>query len=65
MSKVKSEEKIVYGRFFEYVMPKGMAEALLNDRIGEEKKMRPKDFLIKYVNEQCGILGECINVVLE
>ena len=37
---------------FEYNISQEMADELLKNRRGEEKKMKPQDFLIKYVNEQ-------------
>lgn len=51
-----------YGPYYEYVMPEGMAKTLLENRIGEEKKMRPHDYLVKVVNEQFGIRGTCVQV---
>lgn len=55
----------ICGRTFEYVMTKTMADEVLKNRVGEEKKTNPKDYLIKYVNQEFGIMGTCINVVLE
>lgn len=49
---------------FEYQMPTLFAQTLLDERKGEEKKMNPQEYLIKYVNEQCGLLGICTAVVL-
>ena len=47
----------------EYLMSKTMAEALLNARKGEtEKKMHPHDYLVKVVNENFGLLRECVKV---
>ena len=40
---------------FEYNMSAEMAAALLKARKDEEKKMRPQDYLVKYVNEQLGL----------
>ena len=37
---------------FEYKMSKAMADAFLQARKGEEKKMKPQDYLIKCVNTQ-------------
>ena len=48
----------------EYKMPKAIADELLKIRKGEERNMRPQDFLIKYVNEEYGLLRECIKVIL-
>ena len=35
-----------YGPYFEYVMSKELAKELLDNRHGEEKKMRPHDYLV-------------------
>ena len=51
--------------YYEYVMPKGMAAELLENRSGDERKMRPHDYLVKVVNEQFGILGTCVKVSLD
>lgn len=48
----------------EYKMPVKMAQALLKARKGEmDKKMRPKDYLVKVVNEDFGLLYHCDNVI--
>lgn len=46
----------------EYQMPEKMADELLKLRKGMEKNMRPQDFLVKYVNEECGLLYNCVKV---
>lgn len=51
-----------YPPYFEYVMSKEMAKELLDNRHGDEKKMRPHDYLVKVVNEQFGIRGTCVKV---
>ena len=51
-----------YPPYYEYVMPKGMAAELLENRSGDERKMRPHDYLVKVVNEQFGIRGTCVKV---
>lgn len=43
----------------EYRMNAAMAKELLKSRKGADAKMRPNDFLCKYVNEECGIKGYC------
>lgn len=47
----------------EYKMPVAMAKEILKMRKGEEKKMKPNDFLCKYVNEQYNLLGTCTRVI--
>ena len=47
----------------EYSMPDAMANELMKTRKGEEKKLNKQDFLIKYVNEECGLLRNCTKVV--
>lgn len=51
-----------YPPYYEYVMPKEMASELLASRGGEDRKMRPHDYLVKVVNEQFGIRGTCVTV---
>ena len=46
----------------EYQMPQKFAEEILKARKGMEKNMRPQDFLVKYVNEECGLLYNCVKV---
>ena len=47
----------------EYKMPVKMAQALIKSRKGEDAKMRPKDYLVKVVNEDFGLLHHCDNVI--
>ena len=47
----------------EYKMPVKMAQALIKSRKGEDTKMRPKDYLVKVVNEDFGLLYHCDNVI--
>lgn len=49
---------------FEYKMPTKMAKELLKGRSETEKRMSQKDFLVKFVNDNCGIKGTCINVIV-
>jgi hypothetical protein len=46
----------------EYNMSEAMAKILLKERRNEEKKMRPQEYLIKYVNEQFDLLYPCTKV---
>lgn len=46
----------------EYRMSAEMAKELLKSRKGEDAKMRPQDYLCKYVNEECNIKGNCVLV---
>lgn len=48
----------------EYKMPKAMADALLKDRKGDDKKMRPQDYLIQVVNDNFGLLYHCSKVIV-
>ena len=48
--------------YYEYVMTKAMANDLLNNRTGDDKKMNPADYLIKVVNNEFGVLGICAKV---
>ena len=48
--------------FVEYVMSKTMANELLKNRKGEERKMHPQKYLAQYVTEQFGLMYPCIRV---
>lgn len=48
----------------EYIMSPQMAESLLQLRKGEEKKLTPQQFLVKYVNETFGLLYNCVKVTI-
>ncbi len=50
--------------FFEYTMPQRMAAELLKARKGDDKQMEPQDYLVKYVNEDCGLLYPCTRVIV-
>lgn len=41
---------------FEYNMSEVMAKDLLKNRKGEEAKMNPQDYLVKYVNSEFCLL---------
>ena len=43
---------------FEYNMSKTMADEILKSRKGEDKRMEPQKYLIKFVNEQMGLMYE-------
>lgn len=47
----------------EYKMPHAMAKEILNTRKGTDKNMPPKEFLVKYVNEELGLLHKCVRVI--
>ena len=62
----ESESKSVWTKPFyneiEYEMPKAFAKEILATRKGEERNMQPQTFLCKVVNEEFGLLGNCIKV---
>ena len=53
--------------FIEYRMGKECMQSILEDRKAhgtpDEKKMDVQDYLCKYVDEQYGLLGQCVKVV--
>lgn len=49
----------------EYIMPQNFAAELLKSRKGTDKNMNPQEFLVKYVNEECGLLHHCVRVTLK
>lgn len=48
----------------EYQMPKKFADELLKARKGSDKNMHPQEYLVKYVNEECGLLYNCTKVTI-
>ena len=40
---------------FEYNMSQQLADQILKERKGLDKKMRPQEYLVKFVNEQMGL----------
>ena len=46
----------------EYQMSALMAKELIRTRKGDDKKLKPQDYLVKYVNEQFGLLFKCVKV---
>lgn len=47
----------------EYKMPAKLAKAILKKRKGNDAKMNPNDYLCRYVDEHCGLIGKCVNVI--
>lgn len=50
------------GGYIEYLMPTGMAQALLDERTGDDAKKDPQKYLCDFVNEQYNLLGYCVQV---
>ena len=48
----------------EYQMGRAMAEDILDLRRGKEKGIDPQKWLCDYVNDQMGLIGYCIKVVI-
>lgn len=51
--------------YCEYVMPEALANTYLKNRKGEDKKMRPQDYLKKVVNEDFGLKNYCTRVIVD
>lgn len=49
---------------FTYRMPTGVAKAYLKDRKGEEKNMNSQAYLCKIVNQEYGLKGNCVRVIV-
>ena len=50
--------------YFEYKMPEALAKELLRARDSADKKLRPAEYLVKYVNEQFNLLKPVKRVIL-
>lgn len=51
-----------YMRPVEYQMDAHVADSYLKARKGDDKKMRPNDYLCKVVNEEYNLRGYCVKV---
>ena len=47
---------------FEYQMSATMAKEIVKTRKGDDKKLKPQEYLVKYVNEHFGLRYPCIKV---
>lgn len=47
---------------YEYVMSRAMAKEMLGNRMDEDKKKRPNDYLMEVINNEFGIMGTCVKV---
>lgn len=55
------------GPFYEYKMPKSMAYAITHDTNGKLLKVakgRTDKYLIDYMNDQSGMRGTCVRVIV-
>lgn len=48
-----------------YKMSRRMYNDLLKTRDNDEKKMHPKDFVLKYINDTFGLRGKVVSIILE
>lgn len=48
----------------EYQMPKKMAENLIKESGKSKKTLNVQDYLVEYVNRECGLLRHCTKVSL-
>ena len=48
-----------------YKMSRRMYNDLLKTRDSDEKKMHPKDFVLKYINDTFGLRGKVVSIILE
>ena len=51
-----------YMRPVEYQMDARAADSYLKARKGDDKKLRPNDYLCKVVNEEYNLRGYCVKV---
>ena len=53
------------GNTVEYKMSKTLANEILKRRKGNDSKKNPQESLVRYVNEQCGLLRPCVRVIVD
>lgn len=55
----------VHAGTVEYKMSKTMADEILKAAKSKGIKLTPQEILCNYVNEQCGLKGFCVNVLVD
>lgn len=65
MSLVHGNNKGEINMELRYKMSRRMYNDLLKTRDYEEKKMHPKDFVLKYINDTFGLRGKVVSIILE
>lgn len=65
MSLVHGNNKGEINMELRYKMSRRMYNDLLKTRDNEEKKMHPKDFVLKYINDTFGLRGKVVSIILE
>lgn len=58
-------DKNACGPYYEYVMPRGMAETYLEKRGKGEKGTPWRQYLANIVNEEFGLRGTCVALSVE
>ena len=58
------KENLVKPGEVEYQMPKKMAENLIEESGKSKKTLNVQDYLVEYVNRECGLLRHCTKVSL-
>lgn len=58
------KENLVKPGEVEYQMPKKMAENLIKESGKSKKTLNVQDYLVEYVNRECGLLRHCTKVSL-
>lgn len=48
-----------------YRMPVGVAKVYLKNRHGDENKMNNQTYLCKMVNQDYGLKGNCVKVIID
>lgn len=65
MSLARGNNKGEINMELRYKMSRRMYNDLLKTRDNEEKKMHPKDFVLKYINDTFGLRGKVVSIILE
>lgn len=58
------KEKLLKPGAVEYCMPKLMAEELIKASGKSKKHLKIQDYLVEYVNRECGLKNHCTKVTL-
>ena len=58
------KEKLVKPGEVEYQMPRAMAEDLAKASGKSKKHLKLQEYLVEYVNRECGLLRNCVRVTI-
>ena len=61
---MKKQEKFIKPGEIDYQMPKKMADEILKSSGKQKGQFDTQAYLIEYVNNECGLLRNCVKVII-